>query len=227
MFSYFFNTSPQSALSSFHSVLANYTYKANRKLNIPMSRDYQQSGAVSKHCGGGTEVGQGRSLLSSSHGGTFPCSCFAVTRAAEEHSRIWSSVVCQDSILQGQTSLDGGTEVRKDCAPGQAPPSPQPRSVNHLSSLVGLKQSQPHVLMLSLLLMAVIFFFYLILKLLSGPFTCMSGDGTNNATALCYLSLLEWTHVSASFLNYSHFGCRAVHEHRCNTALRRSAEFTA
>lgn len=59
MFSYFFNTSPLSALSPLHSVLANYTCKANRKLNIPTSADYQGSGALGKRCGGGSEVGHG------------------------------------------------------------------------------------------------------------------------------------------------------------------------
>lgn len=59
MFSYFFNTSPLSTLSPLHSVLANYTCKANRKLNIPTSRDYQGSGALVKRCGRGSEVGHG------------------------------------------------------------------------------------------------------------------------------------------------------------------------
>lgn len=57
MFSYFFHTSPLSTLSSLHSVLANYTCKANRKLNTPTSRDYRGSGALAKCCGRGSEVG--------------------------------------------------------------------------------------------------------------------------------------------------------------------------
>lgn len=50
MFSYFFNTSPLSTLSSLHSVLANYTCKANRKLNTPTSRDYRESGTLAECC---------------------------------------------------------------------------------------------------------------------------------------------------------------------------------
>lgn len=98
-----------------------------------MSRDYQQSGAVNKCCGGGTEVGHRQEPAFLQPWRHFPLLLFCSPRAAERHSRIWTSGVCQDNILQAQTLLDGGTEMRKDCAPGQDPLSPQPRSVNHLS----------------------------------------------------------------------------------------------
>lgn len=228
MFSYFFNTSPYSTLSSFHSVLANYTYKANRKLNIPMSRDYQESGAINKCSGGGTKVGhrQEPALLQPLR--HFPLLPFCSSPGLWKNTAGYEPVGCaKTTSFKHKHYLMVAQSWGRTVLQGQAPPSPQLRLVNHLSSLLEVKQSQAPVLILSLFLMSVIFCFYLIFKLLSRPFTCMSGDGTNNVTALCYLSLLEWTHVSASFLNYSHFGCRAVHKHPCNTALRSSAEFTA
>lgn len=62
MSSYFFNSSPLDILSSLHSVLANYTCKTNRKLNIPRSRDCR--GSV-RCCSGGSKVGHttGAALL--------------------------------------------------------------------------------------------------------------------------------------------------------------------
>lgn len=142
MFSYFFNTAPLSTLSSLHSVLANYTCKANRKLNIPMSRDYRGSGALVKRCGGVSEVGHGtgaccppasKALSSPQRGG--PTARHCRTGGVSHLTAPWGCRATSggDALRwKGLSSknkhpLDGGTELRKDCVP--SPPSPQSPTV--------------------------------------------------------------------------------------------------
>lgn len=119
MFSYFFNTSPLSALSSLHSVLANYTCKANRKLNIPPSRDCRGSGAlVERH---GSEVGH-RSLLSSSQPSSLPLldrepqnqalQGWVPLLTAQQRCRVMGKGDALRKGLSSSTStLGGGTEL--------------------------------------------------------------------------------------------------------------------
>lgn len=143
MFSYFFNTSPLSTLSSLHSVLANYTCKANRKLNIPTSRDCWGSGALIKRCGGGCKVGHSTGACTSpaskalSHprgGGATKRHCRAGVpllaahqscRAVTERGQGGCTEV-ERAVLQAKAPLDGGTELRKDCVPTRPSPTGPP-----------------------------------------------------------------------------------------------------
>lgn len=120
MFSYFFNTSPLSTLSSLHSVLANYTCKANRKLNIPTSRDCWGSGALIKRCGGGCKVGHSTGACTS------PASkALSHPRGGGGHKEAlqgWGAPPCCPPELQGRDWAGAGGLHRsgKGCPPSKS-----------------------------------------------------------------------------------------------------------
>ena len=138
MFSYFFNTSPLSTLSSLHSVLANYTCKANRKLNIPTSRDCWGSGALVKRCGGGSKVGHGtgacsppasKALSHPQRGGAHNQALQGWGPPPHGPPELQGHECCgcakvERAVLQEQAPLDGGTELRKDCVPRSSSSGP-------------------------------------------------------------------------------------------------------
>lgn len=141
MFSYFFNSSPLGILSSRHSVLANYTCKTNRELNIP-GAGTAGSGALSGARVGAPSWVTPQEQLPCSQQGPFP----SLGRGAP--SQALSGGISQGGkgCPPGTGTADGGTELGKGCAPKPSPLAPQPGSVKHPSPPVEVKQLQAHVL---------------------------------------------------------------------------------